>query len=318
MKSASTSAGSPAANAARTRCSRGTTSIPGWRRTGSGRTGATPSTLVPSLKIAAGPPATTAGYALVWICSTRRGTCRSSVRVRVRYRKQGRLRFISAIDVGRVWERALRRADLPIAYSEGFSPHPKVSFTDALPLGCDSTGEYGELTFAVPIDLPSAVSVLNAAFPDGMDVLFATAVEEGGPRIAKLLQASLWDVAYPPGTSLTDAAAQALAAETLIVARERKGETVHVDIRPAVHHLSCDGPRLRVTVHHADHLPADASVAIRPTEVDAALRGFQTELPQPALVSRLAQGRPEADGLVEALSGERYEPLGPRLQRQFL
>ena len=57
------------------------------------------------------------------------------MRLRVRYRKQGRLRFIGAIDVGRVWERALRRADLPIAYSEGFSPHPKVSFTDALPLG---------------------------------------------------------------------------------------------------------------------------------------------------------------------------------------
>ena len=75
------------------------------------------------------------------------------MRVRARYAKEGRLRFISAIDLGRVWERALRKADLPIGYSEGFTPHPKVSFPDALALGYASTGEYVELTFEVPVDV---------------------------------------------------------------------------------------------------------------------------------------------------------------------
>ncbi len=270
------------------------------------------------MKIAAGPPATTAGCAPVWICSTRPGTCRSSVRVRVRYRKQGRLRFVSAIDVGRLWERALRRADLPIAYSEGFTPHPKVSFTDALPLGYASTGEYAELTFAVPVDCDAAVAGLNAAFPEGMGVTTAVVVDEGTTRFAKLLAASVWDIEYP-GEADTSAAARAVAdADTVVVARERKGEAVDVDIRPAIQSLSTDGNRIRVVVHHADHLPDPAALAIRPSEVDAALRQFHSDLPQPVLVTRLAQGRPEADGLVEALTGERYEPLSPGLQRQIL
>ena len=240
------------------------------------------------------------------------------MRVRVRYRKQGRLRFIGAIDVGRVWERALRRADLPIAYSEGFSPHPKVSFTDALPLGFASDGEYAELTFAGPIDLPSAIAVLNPALPDGMDVLCAVEAPEGSARLAKSLQASIWDIEYPSGTEVGAAVLAASQAEHLTVAKERKGEAVDVDIRPALHSLSSRGARVRATTHHADHLPPETSVAIRPTEVDLALRTFTSELPQPVLITRLAQGRPEADGLVEALTGERIEPLSRNDQRHLL
>ena len=231
------------------------------------------------------------------------------MRARVRYRKQGRLRFIGAIDVGRVWERALRRADLPIAYSEGFSPHPKVSFTDALPLGYASDGEYAELTFAGPVDLPSAMAALNPAFPEGMSVTAVVEVPDGAPKLAKLLEASTWDVVYPDGCSVGGAAAGVQAAAEVIVSRERKGEGVDVDIRPALHSLSTDGARVRVTVHHADHLPQAASVAVRPSEVDLALRQFLSDLPQPVLVTRLAQGRPGPSGLVEALTGELIEPL---------
>jgi radical SAM-linked protein len=237
------------------------------------------------------------------------------VRIRVRYRKQDRLRFISAIDLGRVWERALRRSDLPIAYSEGFSPHPKVSFTDALPLGYASVAEYAELTFAAPIDLPSAIPALNAVFPDGIDVTAAVVVEDGAPRFSKLLAASVWDVEYPDGTDLHDAVSRAMDAPDLVVARQRKGEAVDVDIRPALAQLSTDGARLRATVHHTDHLPDAVAVAVRPSEIDLALRSFQPDLAQPVLVTRLAQGRPGPDGLVEALTGERTEPL-TTLQRQ--
>ena len=101
---------------------------------------------------------------------------------------------MSAIDLGRLWERALRKADLPIAYSEGFSPHPKVSFPDALPLGYASSGEYAELTFAAPVALDDAVAALNAALPDGLAVLAATEVAEGTTRLSKWLAASVWDL----------------------------------------------------------------------------------------------------------------------------
>ncbi len=244
------------------------------------------------------------------------GTYRSSVRVRVRYAKTGRIRFISALDVGRLWERALRRADLPIAYSEGFSPHPKVSFPDALPLGYASTGEYAELTFAGPHRRRRGLRGAQRRVPEG-GVRHAVAVADGEPKLASLLRASCWDVAYPAGTVLDAAVAAVSAAERLPVARARKGDPVEVDLRPAIAQISCcDARACALTLHHAEHLPRDvAAVAVRPTEVDLALRQTDPDLPEPVLVTRVAQGRPAPQGLYEALSGELIEPPQPTVQR---
>jgi len=222
------------------------------------------------------------------------------VRVRARYAKTGRLRFTSALDLGRVFDRALRRAQLPIAYSEGFSPHPKVSFPDALPLGYASTGEYVELTFAVPLDLETVVAGLDAALPDGLSVEDAVEVSDGSPKLASLLRASLWllewDRAVP---GLGAACEQLLAADALPVARQRKGEPVEVDLRPAVAALVADDDQraLRCVLHAVEP-------PVRPTEVVLSLATFLPDLPEPALTTRVAQGSPHPDGLREALSGD--------------
>ncbi|HUH07036.1 MAG TPA: TIGR03936 family radical SAM-associated protein [Egibacteraceae bacterium] len=229
------------------------------------------------------------------------------MRARVRYAKTGKLRFVSAIDLGRLWERALRKADLPIAYSEGFSPHPKVSFTDALPLGLASTGEYAELTFAAPVDLDAAIAALNAAFPEGLAVLAAAEAGDGAPRLARLLQAVCWDLFYPLGqaAALGSAVRSANAADVLVVGRERKGETVEVDLKPALHGMAAWEETVRVMVRHVEPPP-------RPSEVHLALNSFALHLPGPALALRVAQGQPAPDGLLEALSGE-FVPLAPSM-----
>ncbi|MGH8905999.1 MAG: TIGR03936 family radical SAM-associated protein [Egibacteraceae bacterium] len=230
------------------------------------------------------------------------------MRVRIRYEKTGKLRFISAIDLGRVWERALRRADLPIAFSEGFSPHPKVSFTDALPLGYASTGEYAELTFAAPILIGRTVSVLNDAFPPGMRVSHAVEVAVGAPKLAKWLYASCWDMAYGDVPALTAAADAVKAATALPVARERKGPAVTVDLRPAIHTIIADGGLVRVILHHVEP-------PVRPSEVHQALERCQPGIGEPALITRVAQGSPGAEGLIEALSGD-LVPSGPWTDRR--
>ena len=213
---------------------------------------------------------------------------------------------MSAIDLGRIWERSLRRADLPIAYSEGFSPHAKVSFPDALPLGYASTGEYAELTFAGPVDVPAAVTALNAVFPGGLRVLHALVVADGEARLAKWLQAGVWDIAYPAATpALCAMVSDVRSAATLPVPRERKGEVVSLDLRPAIHQISTDSQTVRVVLHHVEP-------QVRPTEVDLALRSFAADLPEPTLVTRVAQGRPDDGGLLEALSGELVPPLASR------
>lgn len=228
-------------------------------------------------------------------------------RVRVRYAKTGKLRFISAIDLGRVWERALRKANLPIAYSEGFSPHPKVSFPDALPLGYASTGEYAELRFGAPIAIQPAMRDLNSAFVEGCEVRDAVGVTDGAPRLAKWLSASLWQLDYPEETDrdALAAAVQALReAGELVVGRERKGKTVDLDLRPYVHDLTCSGTCVRVVLLHGEP-------PVRPTEVQAALAADRSDaagrraLPEPTHITRVVQGAPADDGVHEALSGDR-------------
>ncbi len=233
------------------------------------------------------------------MCSTRPGILRYSVRVRVSYTKTGKARFVSAIDLGRVWERSLRRAELPIAYSEGFSPHPKVSFPDALPLGYASTGEYAELAFEGRIDLPAGVRALNAAFPDGVRVLHAVEVAQGDPRLSRWLSASLWELRYDPevAATLQVTAPELLRADELFVDRDRKGELTRLDLRPSIHALATARGTLTIVLHHTEP-------PMRPSEVHQALATRAPgALPDPVLVTRLAQGRAEPHGLLEALSG---------------
>jgi radical SAM-linked protein len=229
------------------------------------------------------------------------------MRVRARYAKGGRLRFISAIDLGRVWERALRKAELPIGYSEGFTPHPKVSFPDALALGYASTGEYVELTFAVPVDVAATTAAFNAAAPEGLHIIDAAAVVDGAARLSRWLQASLWELRYPSADpDRLAAGVRALTrAEQLPVDRERKGTATRLDLKPALHLAAAHRRAVRVVLHHTEP-------PFRPTEVHQSLRATDglRALDAPALVTRIAQGAPVPDGLREALAGQLL-PVAP-------
>lgn len=228
------------------------------------------------------------------------------MRVRARYAKEGRLRFVSAIDLGRIWERALRKADLPIGYSEGFTPHPKVSFPDALPLGYASTGEYVELTFAAPVDVDAAVAAFNRAATEGLRILDAVAVGDGAPRFARWLRASLWELRYAreAAARLPDGVNALASAERITVDRERKGITTELDLKPALHAIASFDDTVRVVLHHTEP-------PFRPSEVHQALQAaVGHELDEPRLITRCAQGIPEPAGLREALS-QQVLPIAP-------
>jgi radical SAM-linked protein len=187
-----------------------------------------------------------------------------------------------------------------------------VSFPDALPLGYASTGEYVELTFAAPIDVDTGMKALNAAFPAGLAVHHAVPVADGDPKLAKLLNASLWYMDYPLAVD-ADALAAAVdavrAAERLPVERQRKGAPVEIDLRPAVHQITLDHPhpdapyhaRVAVVLHHLEP-------PVRPSEVHLALAAHHRPdsaepLPEPALITRVAQGTATEEGVTEALTG---------------
>ena len=98
----------------------------------------------------------------------------------VRYAKRGKMRFASHRDVARAFERGVRRAGLPIAYSAGFTPHPKISYAGGAPTGAASEAEYLTLALTARQAETQVCQRLNAALPDGIDVIDVTEAEARG------------------------------------------------------------------------------------------------------------------------------------------
>src|SRR5213078_2182762 len=113
-------------------------------------------------------------------------------RIRLRYAKRGPMRFTSHRDFARAFERALLRANVPIAYSQGFTPHPKISYASAAPTGAASEAEYLEIGLRASMDPGEVARALDAALSPGLDVL--EAVEAGPGSLAERIDAARWRV----------------------------------------------------------------------------------------------------------------------------
>ncbi|QQS01009.1 MAG: DUF2344 domain-containing protein [Austwickia sp.] len=226
-------------------------------------------------------------------------------RLRLRYAKRGRLRFSSTRDFQRALERALRRAAVPMAFSSGFHPHPRISYANAAPTGTASEAEYVEIALVERVDPEAVRRALDDALPDGLDIL---EMRDCGPSpaasLADLLQASEWRVELP---GVSDAAARAVRAEflgldTAEVQRMTKTGEKTLDVRAAVAALDVVSTAdaacaiLRVVVRHT-------TPAVRPDDVLTALRSYaQLTLLAPPKVTRLAQGPLTGAGVADPLA----------------
>ena len=150
------------------------------------------------------------------------------------------MRFASHLDVARAFERGVRRAGLPIAYSAGFTPHPKISYAGGAPTGVASEAEYLSLALTSRIEADVARERLNAALPDGIDVIVVT--EDAGGLPASRLTASEWQVVLP-GLTPDDVAPvvqKFLALEEAPVERLTSKGMRRMDARSAVVTLDVD------------------------------------------------------------------------------
>ncbi|MFG3257996.1 TIGR03936 family radical SAM-associated protein [Streptomyces sp. NPDC048172] len=239
-------------------------------------------------------------------------------RVRLRYTKRGRLRFTSHRDFQRAFERALRRAEVPMAYSAGFTPHPKVSYANAAPTGTGSEAEYLEIALTRHQDPDGLRAQLDTCMPTGLDII--DAVEAGTSDFTDRLQASEWELRLDGVTPEEARAAVAafLAAESVEVQRQTKKGLRTFDARAAVTSLAlaeeavdgtsatrADRPGgapcaiLRLVVRHL-------TPAVRPDDVLSGLRAAAGLAPPvPAAVTRLAQGPLDEE------TGTVTDPLAP-------
>ena len=167
-------------------------------------------------------------------------------RIRLRYTKRGRLRFTSHRDFQRAFERALRRAEVPMAYSAGFTPHPKVSYANAAPTGTGSEAEYLEIALTERRDPDELRELLDESMPTGLDIIDAVEAHTSG--LADRLKASVWELRLD-GVEPAEAgrAVEAfLAAEEVEVQRRTKNGMRTFDARAAVVSLRLEArPRRR-------------------------------------------------------------------------
>jgi radical SAM-linked protein len=191
--------------------------------------------------------------------------------VRLRFTKLGKVRFISHRDVARAFERAFRIEQLPLTFTQGFSPRPKVSFGLALGVGHESTAEYLDLELAEPVDVEQLPGRVSSALPAGIDVSGACDLAERAPSLQEAVDAVEVQLRLVnvDSIALTDAIERALAADSLPVTTTRKGRDVVEDLRPAVRNLTvqvADGYPLvgaDVNTRPRGLRPADLLVAIR-------------------------------------------------------
>jgi len=217
-------------------------------------------------------------------------------RLRIRYAKRGRARFTSHRDFGRAFERALRRAAIPMAYSSGFSPHPRISYANASPTGAASEAEYLEIGVVVPCDPERVREALDAALPPGLVIV--TVVEAAGGSLADRLTGSLWRIDLPdvPEAALRDAVQRFSSASSVTVERMTKNGLRRFDARAAVAALTVEPGGLRLVLEHRTPL-------VRPDDVLSALDRLSSAFsPQtPPIITRVTQGT-----LTE---GEIHDPL---------
>jgi radical SAM family uncharacterized protein/radical SAM-linked protein len=203
---------------------------------------------------------------------------RTPTRWRLTFAKTGPARFLSHLEVSSALMRAIKRSGLELRYSEGFHPHPKVSFAFATAVGMESLEEFADIQVEDGLTDTAAITArINAALPEGLEVRRISRPAAGDSSLAKLVRGFRYRVALPPGDcaeALEGRIAGFLALSSFIVEREGKEKTTRNDVRPYVEAISLDRQAgvLEMTLRFAD------GRTVRPAEILTQVLGLDEGL----------------------------------------
>jgi len=203
-------------------------------------------------------------------------------RLRVRFSRGEEVKYVTHLDLMRLWERALRRAGIDIAYSEGFTPHAQLSLAAPLAVGVTSDGELLDVFLGsrmMPLDF---MREIDKQLPEGIEALAVEEVGLRGPSLQAELRAVEYEVSLPATSSeeAREAVETFLAAESVPWEQMRDGDVRRYDIRTLVQHLWVDGSKEGSPVVGM-RVRADSSGSGRPEQVIAAIG-----LPEPTAIHR--------------------------------
>jgi len=201
-----------------------------------------------------------------------------ALRIRVRFEKLGRMRFLSHLEQQTLFIRAVGRAQIPIRYSQGFHPHPKFSFATALSVGVESYAEYMDFEVDAGFSAQNLLDALNGTLPEGMRVVEAAEISMKAPSLSVIMEKVRYRVTLPDALKLDlpGKIAEFLALESSPMRREKKGKVVEFDLRHELYQLSAEGQALEMVVGRG-----------KPSEFAAAILGVSVEELKDARLEKL-------------------------------
>lgn len=226
------------------------------------------------------------------------------MKIRIKYRKTEAGRFLSHLDMIRVWERAFRRGRIPVAFSQGFNPHPKFSFASALPVGVTGDGEYMEVEISREMDIGDFLFRLGENLPEVLEVVSAAAIEGRQNSLTAGINAGEYSVTAElsepiTGSDLENILESLKKEGKIIVERETKRGKKEMDIRPGI--FSLEGRTEDGQVFLDFMVRTGSTGNIRPGEVVAAAMAFGLPLNKGSI-------RLHRRGLFVCAAGEKKEP----------
>lgn len=226
------------------------------------------------------------------------------MKVRIKFTKEGPMKFVGHLDTMRYFQKAIRRAELPIAFSGGYSPHMIMSFAAPLGVGVTSTGEYFDMELTTTLPTDEICQRLNSQMVEGIHVLSARQVEDGkASKAMSLVAAADYLVEFRPGKAPTDGwqtkINEFLKQPEILVTKETKKGEKQVDIRPFIYKMNLqDNDFIFLSL---------ASASANYTKPDAVIAAF---------VNWLGEELPEFACMIRRL--EVYADLGNEKKHKFV
>lgn len=170
------------------------------------------------------------------------------MKVRIKFRKSGVMRFIGHLDIQRYFQKAIRRAGIDVAYSAGFSPHQIMSFAAPLGVGLLSDGEYMDIEVHTTLSSKEAVRRLNAVMADGMEIISYRALPEGSKNAMSIVAAADYSIAPKKEAVFPFTYEEFLSMKKefivdrkeVMLTKETKKNTIEIDVKPLIYAFSAN------------------------------------------------------------------------------
>lgn len=176
----------------------------------------------------------------------------SALKIRIKFQKNGVMKFVGHLDVMRYFQKAMRRADIDIAYSGGYSPHQVMSFAAPLGVGITSEAEYIDIEINTLITSREALKQLNDTMAEGIEVTSFKQLPEDSKIAMSIVDAADYEVCfregYAPNGNWQERISSFFAQEEIVVLKKTKKSEKEVDIKPMIHNLSFTDGKINMQI----------------------------------------------------------------------